>query len=99
MTKLTIESLVFYHERDERDFFAWLDTMAVVDAFEGHGSALHVRLAREPTDEDLRELLAFHKRYGIEMRQLAAFRRAENETWFAAAGTYWHEAVFGSAKG
>ena len=43
----------------------------------------------------LRDLLALFFRYRIPMRQLAQFRSAKNEKWFAAPIMYWHTAVFG----
>ncbi len=92
---LIADRLVYYHENDEALFFAWLDRMQVVAGYEGHGDGLHIRLARRPTDDDLRELIALHRRYAIDMRQLAALRTPRNEMWFAKPGTYWHHHVFG----
>lgn len=88
----------YYHENDEAQFFAWLDRMGIVSGYEGRGDGLHIQLARQPNDEDLRELIAFHQRYAIDMRQLAAFKAPGNEGWFAAPGMYWHDAVFGAAS-
>ena len=88
----------YFHQSDETMFFAWLDRMAVVSGYEGHGDGLHIRLARRPTDDDLRELVAFHQRYEIDMRQLAVFETPANASWFAALDMYWTDKVFGSAK-
>ena len=88
----------YFHEKDEALFFVWLDRMDVVSGYEGHHDGLHIRLARHPNDNDLRELIALHQRYAIDMRQLAAFRAPENEDWFTAPVMYWHEAVFGPAS-
>ncbi|KQO12086.1 hypothetical protein C8J44_2245 [Sphingomonas sp. PP-CE-3A-406] len=85
----------YFHESDEALFFAWLDRMKVVSGYEGRGDGLHIRLARHPNDDDLRELIAFHQRYAIDMRQLAAFKAPGNACWFAAPGMYWYQAVFG----
>ena len=68
----------YFHQNDEAAFFGWLDRMEVVASYEGHGDSLYIRLSREPTDDDLRELLAFHQRYGIDMGQLAAFKTPNN---------------------
>ena len=88
----------YFHQNDEALFFAWLDRMDVVSGYEGCGDGLHIRLARHPNDDDLRELIAFHQRYAIDMRQLAAFKAPGNADWFAAPGMYWHQSVFGSAS-
>jgi hypothetical protein len=84
----------YFHENDEALFFAWLDRMEVVSAYEGRGDGLHILLARNPNDDDLRELIAFFQRYAIDMRQLAKFKAPENAGWFAAPGMYWHQSVF-----
>ena len=91
------DGVTYYHENDEAAFFGWLDRMEVVSDYEGRGTALLIRLARIPTDDDLWELLAFHQRYGIDMRQLAAFQTAENAQWFGSPVAYWHQAVFNPA--
>jgi hypothetical protein len=91
------DSVTYYHENDEATFFGWLDRMEVVSDYEGRGTALLIRLARTPTDDDLWELLALHQRYGIDMRQLASFQTAANAEWFCAPDTYWHQAVFSPA--
>ncbi len=88
------ESVIYYHENDEATFFGWLDRMEVVSSYEGQGTALLIHLSRFPMDDDLWELLAFHQRYEINMRQLAAFRTAANAEWFTAPDAYWHQAVF-----
>ncbi len=78
-------------------FVAWLDRMEIISGYVGRGDGLHIQLARQPSDDDLRELIAFHQRYGIAMRQLAVFKTPANAEWFAAPGMYWHDRVFGSA--
>jgi hypothetical protein len=75
---LIADRVLYFHQSDEAMFFAWLDRMGVVSGYEGRGDGLHIRLGRHPSDEDLRELIAFHQRYGIDMRQLAALRTPQN---------------------
>ena len=89
------DSVLYFHEKDEAAFFEWLDRMEFVDGYEGQGTALRIRLSRPPTDDDLWELLAFHERYRIDMRQLAVFVTSENADWFSQPSMYWHERVFG----
>ena len=95
---LIADRVRYFHQSDEAMFFAWLDRMEVVSGYDGRGEGLHIHLARRPTDDDLRELLAFHQRYSIDMRQLTSFKTSANASWFAAPGTYWHDRVFGSAE-
>jgi len=78
-------------------FFVWLDRMAVVSGHEGNGDSLHIHVVRHPTDDDLRELIAFYERYDIDMRQLAAFKTSVNAPWFAEPSMFWHDKVFGTA--
>lgn len=94
---LVADRVRYFHPNDEAMFFAWLDRMEIVSAYEGHGNGLHIQLARTPNDEDLRELIAFHHRYGLDMQQLAALKTPDNAGWFAVPSMYWHKAVFGSA--
>jgi hypothetical protein len=96
-TTLIADHVRYFHQNDEAMFFAWLDRMGVVSEYEGRGDGLHIRLARHPSDDDLRELIAFHQRYAIDMRRLADFKSSENAGWFASPGMYWHDAVFGPA--
>jgi hypothetical protein len=95
-TTIIADSVLYFHENDETAFFEWLDRMEAVAGYEGVGTAVHIRLARTLTDDDLRELLAFHERYNIDMGQLAAFLTPKNAEWFAAPNMYWHVGVFGS---
>jgi len=97
LAPLIADGVRYFHQSDETMFFAWLDRMAVVSGYEGHGDGLHIHLVRHPTDEDLRELIAFHERYDIDMRQLAAFKTSVNAPWFADPCMFWHDKVFGSA--
>ena len=88
--------VLFLHPADERTFFGWLDQMACVRSYAGEGElGLVVQLARVPNEEDLRELLAFCGRYGVDMRQLAQFETARFRAWFRDSSKFWHLAVFG----
>lgn len=95
---LRVEKVRYFHAADEDLFFEWLDKMTVVSEYAGRGDTLFIQLAHLPTDDELRELIAFHQRYGIEMRQLAQFRSSENADWFENEEKYWHEGVFGGQR-
>lgn len=78
--------------------FEWLAKMIFLEV-EGSGSDLVLRLARGPSGDELRDLVAIFKRYGLNMRHLAALRTSKNEGWFASQKTYWFPDVFGARPG
>jgi hypothetical protein len=88
--------VVFFHAGDERAFFEWLERIPCVASVAGDGTlGLVVRLKRKPAQDDLRQLLALCRRYGVNMRQLAKFESSANRGWFRDPKMYWHTAVFG----
>jgi len=87
--------VVFYHLNDERAFFEWLGRIPCVKSYKGEGRrGLVVCLKRRPRKDELRELLAICRRYGVNMRQLAKFETAANRPWFRDSQKYWYKAVF-----
>ena len=87
----------FFHTGDERAYFEWLERIPCVASFAGDGpDGLQVHLKRQPSQDDLRQLLALCHRWGVDMRQLARFETNQNRSWFCAPEAYWHLAVFGS---
>jgi len=87
---------IFYHQSDERAFFEWLRRIPCVEAYRGEGQlGLVVDLRRAPKKDELRELLALCRRYGMDMHQLAKFETSRNRSWFRDPKAYWYEAVFG----
>ncbi len=80
---------------DESAFFAWAQAIAAVENVSGRGRdiILAVKSKRIP-DASLRELLSLFRRYHISMRQLAQFRNARNEAWFASPEAFWFKPVF-----
>ncbi|HWE98225.1 MAG TPA: hypothetical protein VG248_00330 [Caulobacteraceae bacterium] len=91
--QLVANGVTYFHKRDEDMFFAWLETMPCVHGFDGTGEGLLIQLTRQPTDDDLRELLGFFFRYGVDMGQLAQFAN-DKRAWFSAPSSYWHDLVF-----
>ena len=90
------QGVTFYHTQDELMFLEWLSRIPCVEYVDGHGSyGLVACLKRRPGKDDLRQLLALFRRYGLDMRQLAKFETAKNREWFCDPKTYWHKAVFG----
>ena len=93
------QGVVFYHENDELIFLEWLSRIPCVECCDGDGRyGLIARLKRRPGKDDLRQLLAVFRRYGVDMRQLAKFETAKNRAWFCDPKMYWHKAVFGKQR-
>jgi hypothetical protein len=90
----------FWHENDERAFFEWLARIPCVEKYQGEGSrGLVVYLKRKPRRDDLRDLLGFCHRWGVDMRQTAKFETARNRSWFRDnPEAFWNRAVFGDAS-
>ncbi|KRB80757.1 hypothetical protein ASE00_17155 [Sphingomonas sp. Root710] len=86
---------------DETAFFEWLAKISCVASFKGlneHGVSL-VRVTLNtptPSNADLQDFVALHRRYERDMTSLAQFLTPANQSWFADPNKYWFEAVFGS---
>ena len=88
----------YYSLGDEKQFFAWLESIGGVTRVEGTPEGLSVHLSsRRMSQKALRNLIALFKRYGGDMKQLAQFATPENESWFKAPNTYWHAGTFGGS--
>jgi hypothetical protein len=75
---------VFYHgPSDERAFFEWLDRMPFVRDYQGVVRDLFIDLNREPTYEDLWEIICFFRRYNIDLKQLEKFVTDANRNWLS----------------
>jgi hypothetical protein len=87
----------FFSQLDEEAFFAWLEKLPCVSKIEGKGDTVFIRVFESKVDEyALRELLALFRRYGVDMKQLAAFDKQQFAHWFRNRDAYWCESVFGS---
>ena len=68
---LVFESVSYWSSGDESAFFSWLDSIGAVSSYRGEGTRLLVELSDAPlTAADHEELLALHRRYGVDERQL-----------------------------
>ena len=94
---LIATSVTYYNRNDETAFFEWLARIPCFERCEGRGRDLFIQLSRLPTDDDLRELIAFFQRYEIDMRQLARFGAGTDRAWFREPKMSWHKRVFGGA--
>lgn len=75
--------------------FEWLGRITIVLNVAGEGRDLIIHLKRDPSDNQLRDLLALFFRYKMDMTPLAALRTAKNESWYSDQNSYWFDAVFG----
>jgi hypothetical protein len=84
---------------DEKAFFDWLQSIPCVEAVLGRSRVLHITLRKQPSNSDLRELIASLHRYRPDMRPLAALRNERNAAWFAEdRNSFWHVHVFGDRQ-
>jgi len=96
---LTTKGPTYYSSRDESAFFGWLLDISCVAEVAGELRSLHIRFKRQPSDKDLRELIALFLRYRMDMRSLSIFRTAKNAGWFANdSKAFWHAKVFGKSR-
>jgi hypothetical protein len=85
----------FYSAADEKAFFVWLNAIAGVIAYSGKPYGLMVDIDIDLfSEESLRDLLALHHRYGLNMQALRMFETPANHTWFRNKNAYWYTAVF-----
>lgn len=89
---------LYYAYGDEKAFFGWLESIPCVASVGGHHRDIHIKLKRQPGDNDLRELIALFFRYRMNMRKLAVYRTARNAHWFDDPEKYWHTKVFGRSQ-
>jgi hypothetical protein len=80
---------------DEDVFFHWLARIGCVGEPWGRVRDLYIPIVSDPTDDELRELIALFHRYAVDLRQLATFETRANRAWFRKPEAYWHEGVFG----
>jgi hypothetical protein len=73
-----------------------LDKLPFVESYVGRGRTLYIKANLSSVDQQgLREIIALFHRYGIDLRQLAAFDRPEFASWFRDKQKFWHQDVFG----
>jgi len=97
--ELIVRGPTYFSAGDEKAFFDWLQSIPCVGDIGGRYRNLHITLKRQPTDLQLRELIALLYRYKINMKQLEKFKTKRNAKWFASnPDAYWHWRIFGRSK-
>jgi hypothetical protein len=94
MAVLVWSSPTFLSLGDELLADEWLRRIKAVRGREGVRDKVHIRVRKPVSNADLRELIAFCFKYGVEMTQLAQFRTDRNSGWFCSQPAYWHDRVF-----
>jgi hypothetical protein len=90
MVRLDCSGICFGSYLDEKHLFEWAVEIPGVLRWEQDTLVVRSRLSAA----GLRDLLGLFRRYRIPMAQLAQFRTARNEAWFAEPASYWHAKVF-----
>ena len=87
--------LSYYSRGDEAGFFSWLNGIPEVKSITGVGLELHIEFSDDVvSDATIRELIAIYSRYIGNMKELAQFVTAENESWFKNKEAYWYASIF-----
>ena len=96
MIKLICDSVSFYTQSDEANFFNWLNSIECVQEVKGVGTEILLFISEsEIQDEDLNDLIAIFTRYNINLKQLAQFKTNKNKHWFYSnKQAFWHSNVF-----
>lgn len=92
--ELEIYNLTFYSSRDEENLFSWLGSVAAIKEIRGAGDSIFVKVAASIEDDDLSEIISIFTRYGVSMKQLAAFDDGRFP-WLKRKGMFWYEPIFG----
>ena len=94
---LTCTNVFYYGITDENIFFEWIKRINCIEKFDGQLNDLYLYLKNnELSEDDLYELLAFFKRYKIDMKQLRVFLTEENKKLFLKnKKAYWYKPLFG----
>ena len=94
---LQCDSVRFFSEFDEGQFFDWIKKIECISDCYGKGASIFLTIQFGSLDDDsLREVLALFYRYKVDMKQLAGFETAANKSWFVNPNSYWYSQVFSS---
>ncbi len=77
---LTCKRVIFYSSLDEDMFFDWIKKIQCIEKFEGARDELYLDLVNRELDYDeMKNLIAFFRRYKIKMNQLEQFVNEKNK--------------------
>lgn len=91
---LEIKDLIFFSPRDEDNLFEWINAISAVRKVFGLGDSIFVEVAAGLGEDDLSELIAVFKRYGVDMKQFSVFDDGRFP-WLRKKGAFWCEGIFG----
>ena len=96
---LKIQGPFYYSDHDENMFFMWLKRVRSFTRIHGELDTLFIEVNMDQFDpEDLREVLALFRRYGVDLATLAVLERDANRTWFRDESKWWYSLVFGGGQ-
>jgi len=94
ITHLTFTPML-YSKIDAMLLEEWMTHIRNIKAWYISETQLHLLVYTNVSDIELRELLALCYRYNLDMKQLRAFLRKDNRSWFYDLGRgFWHPYVF-----
>ena len=96
LLEIEMVSVKFYSNKDEDDFFAWLQSIPSVVEVEGRGRSLYAFVNEAALSmDDAREFAALFYRYRISLKELAKFGSGPIAAEFNNPKGYWYTDVFG----
>lgn len=98
MPYLVCKRVAYYGLTDEELFFHWISLLSSVHHIDGDGDELYLVLKSDHLNEQhIMELLAFFKRYAIDMEQIRPLLNKTNQAYFMKKkGAFWYEPLFGA---
>jgi hypothetical protein len=84
----------FYSYLDEKNFFAWLESIPAIKGVRGTPQGLELTIDSPMDRDSLSDLVAILTRYDVDRKCLKDLVRPEDAEWFQAPDAYWHNAVF-----
>lgn len=77
-------------------FFEWIQRINCIESIQGKGTDFYLYLtSANLTTSDIYELLAFFRRFRVDLKQLKSFLNKENKELFLKdEKAFWHQALF-----
>ena len=93
---LTCYRVIYEGYFSEDIFFVWINKIKCIDSIKGEGSNLYLYLTSDNlTTQDIYDLLAFFKRFKVDLKQLKPFLNEENKELFLKnKKAFWYKDLF-----
>lgn len=98
MPYLVCKRVAYYGLTDKELFFHWICMLSSVHHINGDGDELYLVLKSDQLNEQhIMELLAFFKRYAIDLRQIRPLLNETNQAYFMKKkSAFWYKPLFGT---